>query len=1676
MSAASNTFIGLTNENEFYSHHYLADVLQGDIKSQLDDWLAQEGTEANTEQATRAPYKRLASAARNWFAEQEKTRQLKSTAELLSAHRRVNQPLLAALGHQASTAATEWAGVPALPVPIWQAINDSQGKLQLLVMPAYNPKSSEDDPLEQGLNAQHYNSQTLPKGFQRKEQQEELSLAEVISEAVFGADHPPRFVLLCGLDQWLLLDRFKWPNNRVLRFDWRELLDRKDTATLQAASALLHRDTLSPDSGASLLDTLDENAHKNAFGVSEDLKYAIRESIELIGNEAVRQLREQAAEGKTGFYSGKNELDPEQLSLECLRLMYRLLFLFYIEARPELGYVPILKSQAYLKGYSLESLRDLELTPLTTEQAQNGHYFDASLRKLFGLLANGTKQDLQNALVAGTVQDAFALAPLDSRLFDPDATPLLNKITLPNWVWQQVIRSMSLTSPKRGRKGRVSYHLLSINQLGAVYEALLSYRGFFAKEELYEVQPAPKKASKATSDEEDDEDDSAASSSASTDVMDSAWFVPASRIHLYADNERVCDVIDGRRTLRTYAKGQFIYRLAGRDRQKSASYYTPQVLTRCLVKYALKELLQDKSADDILKLRVVEPAMGSAAFLNEAVSQLSEAYLERKQAELKRRISHDDYPRELQRVRMYIADRNVFGVDLNPIAVELAEVSLWLNAIYGEETPDGQRPKPARVPWFGYQLFSGNSLIGARAEVYPAHQLSGRKADWHTHAPRPLSCGPSARKADEIYHFLLPDPGMASYANKDAKALYPEQFATLKAWNKAFCAPLEAHEVARLQQLSAQIDRLWLEHRDWLAKERANTEDPLHVWPHSDHAEDCPHSARRDKEARRRHGLFTEDDDYATAYRRLKLVMDYWCALWCWPIAQAAELPSRAQWWLEVGALLEGSIIDIAPQQQFDLSAAPAEAVREVIVPAVQGSFGGFDVQQPLSSDDATPKLHDRYGQLRISRLRDSFARISVVEGIAQQRRFLHWPLAFADVLFAGGFDLVLGNPPWLKVTWEESGILGERHPLLAIRKLSASDLSKQRQQAFCDFPDLQAEWTGELEESESTQAFLNAMQNYPLLKGLKTNLYKCFMPLGWSLVGKHGVVGYLHPEGPYDDPNGGQLRAAVYGRLRAHFQFANELSLFAEVHHHTKYSINIYGPYSDSPRFDQIANLFTPATVDACYAHDGSGMVGGYKTEQGKWNTVGHSQRIVPVTENELAVFATLYDAPGTPAKQARLPALHAQNLASVLNKLAAYPKRLADLGDNYFSTVMFDETAAQRDGTISRNSDRTAPFAKTPADWVISGPHFFLANPFNKTPRNPCRLNSDYDCIDLDILPDDYLPRTNYQPMADRAEYQRRTQSVSWIEGGETRPKLVTEYFRVINREMIGSASERSLITTLVLPGTTWINTVLGLAFKNVQEMVGYLAFTQSLISDFRVKSTGMGHANSSLISQLPIPQTWMPSTSVRALALNCLSEHYNSCWQSVFDIEFQKQSWSQPNNPRLPQDFFAKLTPNWQRHCALRSDYARRMALVEIDVLVAQALGLTLDELLLIYRVQFPVMQGYERDTWYDLRGRIIFTNSKGLVGVGLPRKAGKKDSAITLTLPNGQTRAVSGWEEIRQRQDADQLPAGSIVRHTVRNDTLPTGPIDQTREYHAPFALANREADYRLAWPFFEDAAT
>jgi hypothetical protein len=858
------------------------------------------------------------------------------------------------------------------------------------------------------------------------------------------------------------------------------------------------------------------------------------------------------------------------------------------------------------------------------------------------------------------------------------------------------------------------------------------------------------------------------------------------------------------------------------------------------------------------------------------------------------------------------------------------------------------------------------------------------------------------------------------------------------------------------------INDLWQQHARVLARDREATEDPLPVWP----AED-PHasgSTRAAKEAIRTRGLLNEDDDLATPFRRLKLVMDYWCALWFWPIRGSGQLPSREQWWMEIGAILEGNVVDLTPQPQFDLALAPEpQPALPSPASATQLSLLVPAHQTVPASDPAGPNLHDRFGQLRISRLREHFPRVKTVEDLATTARFLHWELNFADVFARrGGFDLVLGNPPWIRVEWQEADILGEKNPLFAIRKFSASDLGKLRDKAFMTYPGLQEAWTAELEQADATQNFLNGTQNYPLLKGMKANLYKYFLPSGWRLSNSRGVAAYLHPESPYDDPDGGTLREALYPRLRAHFQFINEMQLFAEVDHHTKYSINLYGPPQEQADFDQLANLFAPATVDACYAHDGTGTVGGIKTEEGKWNSVGHCDRIVRVTDAALAVFAQLYDEQGTPLRRARLPALHAGALQGVLGKLAAYPRRLADLRDDYFSTQHWIEKLAQDDGTIHRRTSGDSGFVTDTSDWVLSGPHFFLANPFNKTPRRVCTANGHYDQIDLEVIPDDYLPRTNYVPACDPVTYHNRTPKVSW----DDRP--VTEFYRMLHRRQLSQLGERTFVTTIIPTNAGHINAVISTAFRNSNLMIDYVASCISLVSDFFVKTTGRGDLYAGSVGQFPLFESNL-RLSLRVLILTCLTSHYADLWSQCWDPAFREDRWAK-TDPRLDNNHFRTLTPTWQRHCALRTDYARRMALVEIDVLMAQALGLTLDELLLVYRVQFPVMQQYECDTWYDIHGRIVFTISKGLVGVGLPRKGGTSQPKARITLSDGTVREGQfGWEDVQD------LPDGTVVQQWVQDDTLPTGPYRKERRWVAPFARASREDDYRTAWAFFEAQA-
>ena len=1629
------TLTGIHNENEFFSHHYLAEIFTGDIQATIERWRKQAESTSN-----RAPNAQLRALAPEYLRFRRDFQRERRTRHRIIRQREWFRLLLEALGYRwqpANLLLQDGAEIPVLAAEGQTATQPPR----LLVLGAYDAYGEGEDPLALKPHRRQFHGEAPPPEAVLNETWNTIITRRLFFPSATATarslrsklptrtshpapegnliqSRPPRWILVLSCNSALLLERGKWTHNRLLRFDFDDILSLKEDPTLKATAALLHRESL--QGRESLLDGLDDNSHKHAFAVSEDLKHALRECIELIGNEAIRHLREVA---KGRIYDRPDAALTDQLSREALRYMYRLLFLFYIEARPNLRYAP-LDAEAYRQGYGLERLRDLEMTRLTTEESLNGYHLHHSIEQLFRLVREGFNAQ-EDLLAQRPRSNGFTMRPLDSRLFRPQATPLLNQVKLRNRCLQAVIRLMSLSRPGTGRgrprrRGRISYAQLGINQLGAVYEALLAYRGFFAEEDLYEVKPA--------------------SAGETPNALATAYFVPQRDLGQYAEEEKVQDRDEnGHLKLRVHKRGTFLYRLAGRDRQKSASYYTPESLTRTVVKHAVRELVTEHTpADDILNITVCEPAMGSAAFLNEAVNQLAQLYLERKQRERNRRIEHADYADELQRTRHYIADRNVFGVDLNPVALELAEVSLWLNGIH----------KDGHVPWFGYQLMCGNSLVGARRQVYPRSRLTKQKKAnlWFNSAPQRVPWRTAENAAPShppgtVYHFLLPDDGMANYRDKAAKLLEAANFEHIKVWRKTFFKPFADEEIEVLESLSSRVDELWAEHVKQLANDRAATEDAQPVWGQPEAARRA--TANEWKDAIRSQGVFSEGTRTASPYRRLKLVMDYWCALWFWPIGKASLLPSRDDFLNEITLVLSTSLFqpDLGPNQTADL----------------------FGAEYAEHAGEIARRITNQLGMLDFEKLFEQFPRLKFVDELAARHRFHHWELAFADVFAAnGGFDLVLGNPPWVKVEWEEGGVLGDRNPLFVLRKHSATEITALRGEMFERYDGLREAWLAELEEAEATQGFLNAGQNYPLLAGQKTNLYKCFLPQAWMVGHDEGVAGFLHPEGVYDDPKGGAFRAALYARLRAHFQFQNEKKLFSEVDHHTLFSVNVYGEARNAPAFKHIANLFAPGTVDPCLEHDGRGEVPGIKDEEG-WTTAGHADRVVEVDLAALANFAALYDVAGTPPLCARLPALHAKTLLAVLRKFAAHPKRLGDLGDDFHVTGHWNETISVRDGTIRRETR----FPADASELILSGPHFFVGNPFNKTPRRVCTQNSHYDVLDLTTLPDDHLPRTNYVPACGVDEYEARTPRVSWCEPGEDEPRKVTDYYRLATRRMTSSSLERTLVSAVIPKDVAAIHTTVTTAFRNLGDLIDFAALSMSVVLDFLVKTTGTGEINLSWLGRLPIlTEDCDPhiraALRIRALRLCCLTNHYADLWydacrsqlpvptdtQAMTAIDaFRQDAWTR-QDPRLPNDW-PQLTPDWHRDHALRTDYARRQALVEIDVLAAKAFNLTLDELQTIYRVQFPVMRQYEAETYYDANGRIVFTPSKGLPGIGLPRKAIKGDTSHTLRTPEGTKGGIAlGWEDVQHATDATA-----------------TG---QTTLYRAPWSGVDRGQDYRRRW--------
>ncbi len=1546
-----------------------------------------------------------------------------------------NTRLLRILGYDTDQAYHEWLVVkddadPVEVIPVRHILRQGSQTKMLVMEMQHLIRVDDQEPA--GLFEQQYESEpdrTTPHQkyyagqwrhvFDFDKEKYKIS-PSVINKAVthiflLPEERRPHFILMMAGNVVFLFDKDKWAKGAYLEFSLDELFAQARIPAFRNYYALFHmlcaKQTLAADGEMVLMDSIIEESYKNAYEVTKDLKEGVILAVETLANEALYWWKQNGSLPVTDYTDDRFE---QEVKDDCLTIIYRLLFLFYAESRSELEILP-LGDEVYSRGYSLESLRDLEMVRLNSDESRNGYFFDESIRHLFSLLSDG-----HNAAQGQGYSKSFRVRPIDSPLFNNKNLHHLAPVQIRNVKWQEIIRALSL-SKKKNYCGRISYANLGVNQLGSVYESLLAFRGFYAEEDYIEVHKEGK-------------------------PEDGTFLVPYSRMGDFDIREVLCNSETGEPQI--LPEGTFVYRLNGRDRQKSASYYTPEVLTRSTVKYTLKSIIDEvaagkRPATELLELKILEPAMGAAAFQNEVINQVAEAYLTYQQQQLRERgrqnwrIPPDRYRDELQKVKAYIATHNVYGVDLNPTAIELGKLSLWLNVIH----------KDMETPFFANRLTVGNAVIGAWLKVYSREEVYGIKGrtkleqnKWWEKAPHKVKFFANRvnRSVNEVYHFLLPDTGMLGVRNiqeqkRTNKPADAHMATILKDWTK----PIGNDEFIILQRLSAKIDVLLKEYCQFQQSIEALTQNKKRVWGIDGIVDDLNLSFFEEK--KRLNDVRYRHDN---AYFRLKMVMDYWCALWFWEYKDASSLPKREEYWSDIDKMLNVS------DKQLD-----ARTIR------------ALDKGENLRGDDKSDliKLSKEEILTKVKGDNRSFfddsERFAIVKCLADRYRFFHPMLEFIEVFWLrDGFDIICGNPPWIKMEFNEANIIAEKYPEVAIRKVSAPDV-RQKLSLFMENPALRSLYLSEQSEQACSTAFMNAYCNYPLLVGQQTNLYKCVLENCMDLASEEkGYIGILCPESIYDDPKGQPLRRELYKRLRYHFQYQNELRLFAEVHHHTVYGDQLLGPRrSSSPRFASLSNLFHPSTVDACFAHDGHGVCGGIKDENGNWNTKAHRDRIVEITDKELQVLSDTFE-DGTTGDCARLVSLHNKEMIHALSALQKFPTHVSD-----YNTIISEglhETNDVDRGIMIRNTsfpnwDR--------CEMIFSGPHIYVGNPLNKMPRVTCKINSDYDSINLNAIDEMYFVRSNYIPAISLPQYR------SYIKGfmcgqdedGHEVYEDWIDYYKVAFRLMTGGGSgERTLTTAILPPKSSHIVTIISTVFKDKNLIVEFAGLCASVVLDFFIKVIACGAIHATRVESFPlgIADRYKPALFARTLLLNCLTSHYADLWFSCWRDEYAAETWSKDDARLKP---FSGLTADWAWETPLRNYYERRQALVEIDVLAAMALGLSLKDLEMIYTIQFPVLQQNENDTWYDQKGNIVFTCSSGLKGVGLDRKGSSKTG-------------TKGWEDIRGEQLDQNTYAGTAPSHTHTIDPQKSELYGGEQvTYHAPYTRCNRIDDYRTAWAHFEE---
>jgi hypothetical protein len=1775
------TYDSLVNHGDYFSAHYLAEVLPKDLKAKdglLARWAEQEAEESKKPadepriltprqglRALRAPYFAdrafLAERAQAELDAPEEESGLRTyddprwTKTVADLHDRV----LRALGYTPApaTLTVERAG-RTYDIEVAHA---EPGLVALACGWAAEPDAARD-PAGPGRLLHPVD---IPQG-------EPITDADALIRFLFAADEPPRYLLVLVGGVVVLADRTAWSEGRYLAVSLDSALERRDDrpgGELDTIAALFGADSLRvPETGGTNpLDDLVSKSAKHAVGVSTELREGLKDSVELIAQAVLDRLAEQ---GVTPADLDDPQRLARRLTRESLRYLYRILFLLYAEARPELGILPS-DYPEYGAGYGLQRLGDLAVRSLVGPTARDGFHLYQSIDLLTRMVNQGHRpygtepedRAAEEADRAAEAAEAAELAaggdlteaqlalrarrfererrarrsedvglrfePLRSDLFEPGAIRLIGpKVPNPahdeddpsagpeyfdtrlrNATLHKVLRRLMLTKGRKGERGGfISYAQLGINQLGAVYEGLMSYTGFIADETLFEVAKGG-------------------------DPAKGSWMIPESRAGDYPSEVFVRRQNDetGLTERAEYPPGSFVYRLAGRDRENTASYYTPESLTQVTVELALKHRLDRNgevtSARELLEWKICEPALGSGAFLNEAIDQVAAEYLKRREAETGVEIAPDQRAVELQKTKAYVALHNAYGVDLNATAVELAEVSLWLNTMH----------PGMRAPWFGLHLRRGNSLIGAGRKIYDKDALG--KGKWLSKkdalAPRDLPFRDGELPEGAVHHFLLPAHGWGAVvadakSKKIAEELDKVAVQRMEKWRSGILrAPKTVTQRRRLQGVARRAEFLWKLVIERLKQSEKEISREIDVWG----ADWLTHP----EQAVPKEVVYGDLTRPGTPYWRLKTVMDVWCALWFWPLDRVAELdgsdvvtygadgeagaaepPVEAavetsgpapgdQTWVKDSLFDDGLPQQLAMEDAGSssgagekkparkLAVARSKARREVIplatlddwIDFLECALGTKDVPaDSLVADfpsldalrDYEVKLDAFMGMDSPFRLKARFPWLDTVEDVAGSEErddagadggmgFFHWELQFAHVFAgeAGGFDLQVGNPPWVRPEWKEDPVLAERDPWFMLTEKPSAAVRKARVAELFKEPEARAYFLNELVAVMGVSSQLGSPVIYPVLDGKRPDLYRAFMCQAWAHAGREGTIGLIHPDTHFNGDKDGLLRAAAYKRLRVHGGFSNASNRFfpPPVGHASQFGVHIYGA-EGAIGFDHLSWLFSVDALRFSAQHDGSGPDPGVRYGA-TWDERPHKKRIIRVDRAMLAQWQQLTGDEGQPVDQGRLLSPVSVAEGAAIEALSNYPLKVGELPP---ISSGYNETLAKKDGIIDYNLPKRDGSVFRPQKWedvILKGPQIGLANPLFK---QPSQGHGEVLGLNHLMIPDDAVPETEYVRVATPEKYAEKQDQ--WLDTGglarlraseeaaaEARRVLAaarevaqdaidaddvdryfvrrstrayTKFYRVAWREMIAPDTERSLYVALIPPGASHVDLVHSMYLGDNRSTALTAGLWAGLPVDYLLRTTGVGHLKKAPARRMPAPAEGHPLESallLRTLRLNCLTSAYADLWSDLYDPTWRAyEPWAckWPNLQPLHE-----VGPEWTRESALRTEYARRAALAELDALVAVWLGVDADSLVAMYKARFPIMQDFDTVTWFDAEGRRI---------------AGSRH-----TYGHGQTK--EHYEQLRAHLAGER-------------EDPPDG-------YTSPFYKANREAEMREAHAYF-----